>query len=78
MLKKYVNLILLLIYIIITILLIYFHKINYTFLNTTIYIVISILLNENNKNLKKYIYLFIALFISTSLIFIAEYSRRIK
>lgn len=77
MLKKYINLILLLIYICITILLIYFHKINYTFLNTTIYITISILLNENNKNLKKYIYLFIALFINTLLIFIAEYSKTI-
>ncbi|GAB5990506.1 hypothetical protein OPLHCY645_26970 [Clostridium tetani] len=55
--KKNIHLILSLTYIVVTILLIYFSKIQYTFLNSMLFVIISILLENTHK--KKYIYIYI-------------------
>lgn len=69
-LKKNIILILSLTYILVTILLIYSFKLQYTFLNSMLFITIGILLHKNKKD---YIYIFLSLFISSISIFIIEY-----
>ncbi|AUM94451.1 hypothetical protein CF049_00735 [Clostridium sporogenes] len=69
-LRKNIILILSLTYILVTILLIYSFKLQYTFLNSMLFIAIGILLHKNKKD---YIYIFLSLFISSISIFIIEY-----
>lgn len=62
------KIILSLIYIVVTIFLILYSKIKYTFLNTMLFVVISIFLEKDKKE-----WIYISLTISNALIFITEY-----